>query len=226
MLLSTFRGPPRPPYRTHIPFAYSITDPGKLTRPSFARIRIQKLVRRRGPTRLTRLTARVTAALVWFRGASLLATRLAAQYAIPAQLLVVTAARAAGARYVVATAHITLAVLAIIVLAEKMFGLQKILRRTLMVRTAVQSQLETSQEESSMLDLVLLKSRALLGSIDNVDSDDDEDAVGKGGNGGEDGARGDTSCPLCGGTGKIAFEGKMRHEDPCPRCAMILGGPR
>jgi len=172
------------------------------------------------------LTARVTAALVWFRGASLLATRLAAQYAIPAQLLVVTAARAAGARFVVATAHITLAVLAIIVLAEKMFGLQKILRRTLMVRTAVQSQLETSQEESSMLDLVLLKSRALLGSIDNVDSDDDEDAVGKGGNGGEDGARGDTSCPLCGGTGKIAFEGKMRHEDPCPRCAMILGGPR
>ncbi len=219
MLLSTFRGPPRPPYRTHIPFAYSMTDPGKLTRPSFARIRIQKLVRRR-------LTARVTAALVWFRGASLLATRLAAQYAIPAQLLVVTAARAAGARFVVATAHITLAVLAIIVLAEKMFGLQKILRRTLMVRTAVQSQLETSQEESSMLDLVLLKSRALLGSIDNVDSDDDEDAVGKGGNGGEDGARGDTSCPLCGGTGKIAFEGKMRHEDPCPRCAMILGGPR
>lgn len=217
MLLSTFRGPPRPPYRTHIPFAYSMTDPGKLTRPSFARIRIQKLVRRRGP---------VTAALVWFRGASLLATRLAAQYAIPAQLLVVTAARAAGARFVVATAHITLAVLAIIVLAEKMFGLQKILRRTLMVRTAVQSQLETSQEESSMLDLVLLKSRALLGSIDNVDSDDDEDAVGKGGNGGEDGARGDTSCPLCGGTGKIAFEGKMRHEDPCPRCAMILGGPR
>mmetsp|Transcript_13187 Transcript_13187/g.38208 ORF Transcript_13187/g.38208 Transcript_13187/m.38208 type:complete len:224 (+) Transcript_13187:2922-3593(+) len=223
MLLSTFRGPPRPPYRTHIPFAYSMTDPGKLTRPSFARIRIQKLVRRRGPTGLT---ARVTAALVWFRGASLLATRLAAQYAIPAQLLVVTAARAAGARFVVATAHITLAVLAIIVLAEKMFGLQKILRRTLMVRTAVQSQLETSQEESSMLDLVLLKSRALLGSIDNVDSDDDEDAVGKGGNGGEDGARGDTSCPLCGGTGKIAFEGKMRHEDPCPRCAMILGGPR
>ena len=222
MLLSTFRGPPRPPYRTHIPFAYSMTDLGKLTRPSFARIRIQKLVRRRGP----RLTARVTAALVWFRGASLLATRLAAQYAIPAQLLVVTAARAAGARFVVATAHITLAVLAIIVLAEKMFGLQKILRRTLMVRTAVQSQLETSQEESSMLDLVLLKSRALLGSIDNVDSDDDEDAVGKGGNGGEDGARGDTSCPLCGGTGKIAFEGKMRHEDPCPRCAMILGGPR
>jgi len=197
-----------------------MTDPGKLTRPSFARIRIQKLVRRRV------LTARVTAALVWFRGASLLATRLAAQYAIPAQLLVVTAARAAGARFVVATAHITLAVLAIIVLAEKMFGLQKILRRTLMVRTAVQSQLETSQEESSMLDLVLLKSRALLGSIDNVDSDDDEDAVGKGGNGGEDGARGDTSCPLCGGTGKIAFEGKMRHEDPCPRCAMILGGPR
>ncbi len=224
MLLSTFRGPPRPPYRTHIPFAYSMTDPGKLTRPSFARIRIQKLVRRRGPTRW--FTARVTAALVWFRGASLLATRLAAQYAIPAQLLVVTAARAAGARFVVATAHITLAVLAIIVLAEKMFGLQKILRRTLMVRTAVQSQLETSQEESSMLDLVLLKSRALLGSIDNVDSDDDEDAVDKGGNGGEDGARGDTSCPLCGGTGKIAFEGKMRHEDPCPRCAMILGGPR
>jgi len=159
------------------------------------------------------LTATVAAALVWLRGAALLATRLTAQYVLPAQLLVVTATRAAGARFVVASAHIALTVLAIIVLAEKVFGLQKLLQQTLTVRAVVQSQLEASREKNNMLNLVLRKSRELLGSID---SDDEEDA-------GEEGVLGDASCPLCGGTGKIVYEGKMRHEDPCPRCAMILG---
>ena len=73
-----------------------------------------------------------------------------------------------------------------------------------------------------MLDLVLRKSRAFLGSIDSDGSDDEDRNGGNSGNG--DGARGDASCSLCHGTGKIVYEGKMRHEDPCPRCAMILGG--
>lgn len=123
-------------------------------------------------------------------------------------------------RFMIAGAHIALIVLAIVVLAEKMFGLKKLLQRTLMVRDTVQEQLETSREKKSMLELVLEKSRANLGSLSSVDDDDE----GADDNCDENGARGSTSCPLCGGTGKIVYEGKMRHEDPCPRCAMIRGG--
>ena len=155
----------------------------------------------------------VAAALIWLRGAALLATRIAAQYVIPARLLLATATRAAGARFVVATAHIILAVLTLIVLAEKVFGLQRQLKRTLDVKATVKNELETSLENKSMLELALRKSRAFLSSVDDLDDDS-----GDGGDGG------DVSCPLCGGTGKIVYEGKMRHEDPCPRCAMIGRG--
>ena len=158
----------------------------------------------------------VAAALIWLRGAALLATRIAAQYVIPARLLLATATRAAGARFVVATAHIILAVLTLIVLAEKVFGLQRQLKRTLAVKATVKNELETSLENKSMLELALRKSRAFLSSVDDLDDDS--------GDGGDGGDGGDVSCPLCGGTGKIVYEGKMRHEDPCPRCAMIGRG--
>lgn len=152
------------------------------------------------------------AAVIFIRGAALLAARIAAQFIIPARLLVVTATRTAGLRFIIAGLNVTLVVLAAVMVLEKMFGWKKRLQRTLIAKEMVLEQLDDTRDRKSMLELVLQKTKNNLGSLSSIDEDNDEGNT----------RRASSSCPLCGGTGKIVYEGKMRHEDPCPRCALVF----
>jgi hypothetical protein len=141
----------------------------------------------------------------------MLAQRIAVQYVLPGRLLMVTATKAAGSRFIIAGLIMVNVLLAMIIVAEKTFGLKRRLQRTLRIKSDIEGRLNQQRERESMLELVLRKSRANLGSLSSIDEDQDDGGI-----------RGSASCPLCHGTGKIVYEGKMRHEDPCPRCALLL----
>jgi hypothetical protein len=180
----------------------------------------------------------------------MLAQRIAVQHVLPGGMLVVTATRAAGSRFLIAGLIVVNLILAIVLVCEKTFGLKKRLQQTLMIKSTIEDRLDRERGRESMLQLVLRKSRRNLGSLSSIDDDDDDDddddeslnddiggrsrgsrgsrgGSSRRGKGAEDrggsGVQASASCPLCHGTGKIVYEGKLRHEDPCPRCAMILG---
>jgi len=142
----------------------------------------------------------------------MVAARVAAQFIIPARLLMVTATRAAGLRFVVAGLNVALVVLAAVVIFEKVFGLQKRLQRTLVAKETVLEQLDDTRNRQSMLELVLQKTRNNLMSLSSVDDDTDEDARG----------RASSSCPLCGHR-----EDRVRGQDASRRSvsAMCPAGP-
>jgi hypothetical protein len=144
----------------------------------------------------------------------MLAQRIFVQVVLPGRFLMTTATRTAGSRFLITGLLVLQVVLALLVYCEKTFGLRKKLEQTLRFKSRIEQRLE--EEQCSMLELVLQRTRANLGSMSSIDEDGPEQGRGA------VVATPSLSCPLCHGTGTITYEGKLKHEgEPCPRCALI-----
>lgn len=154
---------------------------------------------------------------VFVPSAARAAYRLALVYVLPGRRVLMTASRMAGGRVILLALLCLQLVLSFVLYLEKRFGLKDKITRTLSYKTTIDTKIQDIENKDGMLRAILNKTRRNLSSMSTIDSSDDEQ---------DDTMYNEQSrqahgpvCPLCGGTGKIDYEGKLKHtNEPCPRC--------
>lgn len=155
---------------------------------------------------------------VFVPSAARAAYRMALIYVLPGRRVLMTASRMAGARLILLALLCLQVVLSVVLYVEKTFGLKEKIMRTLSYKTRIDTKIHDIENKDTMLRAILHKTRRNLSSMSTLDSSDDEQDSSMYC---EDTHRhgGGPACPLCGGTGKIDYEGKLKHtNEPCPRC--------
>jgi len=142
---------------------------------------------------------------------------MALQYVIPGRRVLMAASRMAGARLILLALLCIQLVLSAALYLEKRFGLKDKVVKTVLYKKKIDKKIHDIENKDGMLRAILNKTRRNLSSMSTLDSSDEEEDIMYQFHHEDIGDV--VPCPLCEGTGKIDYEGKLKHtNEPCPRC--------